>query len=494
MTRVLTNNTSIQYAAEASVGVLPGSPVWHLMEPNTIGRFGSQISTVARNPISKTRQRKKGSITDLESGVEVDADLTMSHLNNFMPGFVFANYSAVPVFTPTAVTSTGYTVASGGALAQNTLVYARGFAQSANNGMKVVGASSTGTEVKTSGLVAAASVPTNVELAVAGRQGAAGDLRIDSSGNLISTALDFTTLNLTVGQFIYIGGSSSSNKFFNAVNNGFARITAIAANKLTLDKKSTVFVTDDGTSTGAGGTALAIQIFFGRFLRNVAVDNAAYLEKSYQFEAAYPDLGGAGVPQYEYAKGNYCNQVSMTLPLTDKATMAFNFVGTDTEPPTGTRKTNAATPILPVQTTAFNTSADIARLRIAKVDETGITTDFKSLTVTLNNNVSPEKVLGTIGAKYMNAGTFEVGIEAQLLFTDGAVIEAIRNNTTVGMDFNLKNGDGGFMVEIPAMTLGGGNKDYPLNESLLINITSNAFEDPVMGTSIGLTLFPYLPT
>lgn len=493
MSRVLTNNTSLAYAIESSLGVLPGSPTWRQLEPNTISRFGTETTKVSRAPISKNRQRKKGTLTDVDSGVEFEADLTRSSCRDFFEGFVFANFTEVLVFTPTAVTSTGYTVAADGDLAQNTLIYARGFEQSANNGLKVVGASSTGTEIKTSGLTADASVPTNVEVAVAGVQGTAGDLEIDSAGDLISTTLNFTTLGLTVGQVIYIGGGSASTRFFETANTGFARITAIAANKLTLDKKATTFVEDDGTDDNNGGTGLTIQIFFGQFLRNVSVDDADYLERSFQFEGALPDLGGVGTDEYEYAKGNYCNTLAFDLPLTDKATVTFGFIGTDTEVPTTSRKTNASAAIAPNSTTAFNTSADIARLRITEVDETGLTTDFKSLKMTLNNNVSPEKVLATLGAKYMNAGIFEVNLEAQLIFTDSEVISAIRNNDTVTMDFSLKNQDGGVFVDIPALTLGGGDKEYPVNESVLINVTSEAFEDPTLGTSIGISMFPYLP-
>lgn len=493
MARSLTNNFSLQVAIEQTPGVLPGSPAWFLLEPNSIGNFGSTITTTPRAPISKNRQRKKGTTTDLDSSVEFEADLTGWHFDRFMEGFAFAQYNGTAPFVPTAVTSTGYTVASGGALAQNTLIYARGFEQTANNGLKVVGGSSTSTEIKTSGLVADASVPANVEVAIAGWQGAAGDLEIDSDGNLISTTKDFTQLNLTVGQFIWIGGETSATRFFETENRGLARVEAIAQNKLTLSKKSQAFVEDDGTVDNNGGAGNTIQIFFGRFLRNVDVDDADYIERSFQFEGAYSDLGGVGTDEYEYAIGNFCNEVTFNLPLTDKATVNFNFIGMDTEDPTTSRKTNAATGKEANQTVAYNTSSDIARLRITEVDETGLTTDFKSVNLSINNNVSPEKVLGNLGARYMNAGTFEVNLEAQVLFTDGDVLAAIRNNQTVTMDFGIRNDDQALVFDLPAMTLGNGAKEFPLNETILVNLSGQAFEDPTLGTSIGVSLFPYMP-
>jgi len=492
MSRVATNTVSLAYAIEASLGVLAGSPVWKLVEPNAITAFGPKLGTVARNPISKNRQRRKGSITDLDSEAGLDADLTMEHFLDFAEGFVFASFNGPIKFGPmetndvTAVTSTGYTVAAGGALAQYTLVFARGFSTAANNGLKVVGASSTATEVKTSGLTAEASPPANATLEVCGVQGAAGDITVNSGGNLTSTTLDFTTLGLTVGQAIWVGGSTAATQFATAANTGFARVTAIAAHLLTLDKKATTFVTDSGATK-------TIQLLFGKFLRNVSVDDGDYIERSFQFEGAYPDLGGVGTDGYEYSIGNYCNEMTVDLPLTDKATISFGFIGTDTEAATTTRKTNADSPILPKQTVAFNTTSDVARLRVTKVDETGLSTYFKKLTLTIKNNVSPEKVIGVLGAAFMNTGNFEVDVDAQMLFTNTDVTAAIRDNTTVTIDFALKNDDGGLFFDLPAVTLGGGDKEFPENETVLINTPAMAFEDPTLGTSIGISLFGYLP-
>ena len=153
-------------------------------------------------------------------------------------------------------------------------------------------------------------------------------------------------------------------------------------------------------------------------------------------------------------------------------------------------KTGAANAAKPVQVAAFNTSADIVRLRITEVDEDGLTTDFKSVTLTLNNNVSPEKVVGQLGARFMNAGNFEVDLETQLVFTDGVVVDKIRDNETVTLDFILKNEDGVIAVDIPSMALGGGDREYPVGESVLINTTGQAFQDSDLETSLGVSLIP----
>jgi len=475
--------------------------VWKLVEPNTISSFGPDITTVSRNPISKDRQRKKGTITDLDSAAEFEADLTMEHFIDFSEGFCFATFSGPIKFGPqetddvTAVTgANSFTVDANGDLDEGTLVYSRGFVFPVNNGIHRVDTGSTGTNLLIDGdsaLIAEVTPPDKATVEVCGVEGATGDIEIDASGNITSTVLDFTTLGLSVGQVLWVGGVDDTDRFGTAASpadeRGFARITAIAATELTVDKKAVVWNAD----TGTGKT---IHLYFGRFVRNVPVDDADYIERSFQFEGAYPDLESVGVDGYEYSIGNYCNEMAIQLPLTDKATVTFGFVGIDTEPATDTRKTGADSAIDPTQTVAFNTSSDIGRLRITEIDETGLTTFFKNITLTLNNNVSPEKVLGTLGAAFMNTGNFDVDIEAQALFTNRDVTAAVRNNTTVTLDFSLRNDDGGLFFDIPSCTLGGGDKEFPENETVLINIPAMAFQDATLGTSIGISLFGFLPS
>lgn len=487
MGRVLSNDIAIAFAWEQTLGVLPGSPAWKQIEPNAVPGWGAMMSSVARQPISTSRQARKGTITGVDSKVELDLDLTVDHWVDFIDSFIMSVYKGPtnPVFLPTAVTATGYTVASGGALTQNTLIAVRNCPTAANNGLKVVGAASTGTEIKTSGLTAESL--TNGILEIAGVQGATGDITMDAAGNLNSTTLNFTTLGLTVGQVIWVGGETAPTQFAVTANRGFARIRAITATKLTLDKRSATFTTDNGSGK-------TIQIFFGRFVRNVARSSADYQLRSATFEAVFPTLGSGDTARYEYPAGNYCNEVELRLPLQDKATIGYRFIGTDTPIPTAVRATNAAAAIAPYRVEAFNTSADAMRLRIAKIDETGITTDFKNITLRLKNNVSPEKIIGQVGAKYMNTGNLDVSFEAEAVFTDEAVIAAIRNNTTVSLDLSLRNNDGGFYLDMPTATLGEGTKSFPLNESVLVSLRGMSFGDPSgLNTSASVSLFPYLP-
>jgi hypothetical protein len=445
----------------------------------------------------------------------------MSVFETFIEAFVMSTGVGAEVrFRNLPAVSGGYTIPAAsasiaGKIQFNTsgpisLLYARGYVTTVNNGLRALTSdlATSGTTIPVTGSTAE-TPPTNATVELAGIRATAGDLAITVSagvGTLVSgqhsvtgaSQMNFTTLGLTVGQRIHVGGLTSANRFFGAgpiASYGSGRIRSIAAASLVLDKLDATLITSDGTNTGAGGTNSVVDLLFGDFIRNVAVDNAAFLTRSFTIEAAWDDLASGPADAYSYSKGNMCNEMAFNLPLADKATISYGFVGTTTDNPTTSRAhANFATPIEPIKTGAFNTSADILRLRVTQIDETGLTTDFKEATLTLRNNVSPEKVLGTLGARYMNVGNFEVDLEASILFTERTVIDAIRANTEVTMDFMLKNADGAISFDLPAMTLGDGSPELPVNESVSLNLKGQAHQSSVYGTSVGVSMFPVYPT
>jgi hypothetical protein len=492
MGRVLTNATTLQVAAETTLGVQPTTG-WRTVEPTTIGKYGPTLTKLTREPISKNRQRRKGALTDLDSTVEFEADLTFDHFKMFAEGLMFATAKGGTIYPVTAVTATGYTVASGGAIAANTLVYARGFLNSANNGLKVVVAASIATEVKAAGLVAEATAPSGATIEICGVMGAVGDFQINALGNVQSTAFDWTTAvgaMIQVGQVIWVGSDlgDATHNFATAANRGFARVMGKTATVLTVDKKATTFVTD----AGAGKN---IYILFGQYIRNVAVDHADYLERTYQFELGYENLGtNPGDDMYEYAKGNFCNDFTFDFQTASKSTMKCSFVGIDCDPPTAVRATGAATPTPPIATAMFNTSVDFLRLRVTESDETALTSYISSMSISVKNNVTPEKVLGKLGGQFINAGLFDVEVDASVLFTDAKVLADMRNNATCTMEAAVRNNDGAIFFDIPAMTIEGGDKDFPVNQTVKISMKSMAFQHPTLGSSLGCSTFPYLPS
>ncbi len=525
MARVNVNNFGLRYVIETSLAVAPTTG-WRSLEPNNVSTFGATITTVARRPISQDRGRKKGTVTNLESSVEFDGDLTMDSFSDFAEGFIFSEFankefdlkSTGGLVPPPVASATTWTVQSVStllagklqftALGPWPLVFAKGYTTAANNGLHqlTVDPASTDTTLTTDSSLTAETPAANASLEVAGVRSAIGDLALTVSGStatIVSSAdiSDWSTLGLFVGQYIHVGSDDGTGGRQNMFDDGaagdvygYARITSIAGGTLNLDKLDANLNTTDATN------ATIVDIMFGRFLRNVpvtaATDDNEFLERTYQFEGEYPDLGGVGTDEYEYAVGNYSNELALNLPLTDKATATWGFIGTNTEDITPTRKTGPSSTLAVLRATAINTSSDLASISTDVISSVSDVC-FKSLTVTLRNNVSPENCLGTLGASFVNSGLFEVNMEGQMLFTNKAIVNAVKNNTTVTFAAIMKNDDGAIAVDIPSLTFGGGGREFPVDQSVLVNLTGEAFNDAsgvIPGVSVGISLFPTIPT
>ncbi len=519
MSRVLTNNTSMRVATEASIAVLPGSPEWALVEYNDITTYGATTTSVVRRPVGQDRGRKKGTVTDEDSAVEYETDLTVDVFQLFAEGFIAAEYSNVEfslrttggVLPPPAVAAGGvFTIASASQLladkmqwvsgAANTLLWSKGYTNAINNGLHVlaadVGLAAVAVDVTT--VLVDETPPTNATLEVCGMRTDDITLTITGSTATLASAADivWTTLGLTVGQEIHIGSPNSAGVLQNGYTTGgvafgYCRITAITAATLTVDK-----IDANMSDAGSPYSPETIDIMFGRFCRDVPVtedaDDTRFLERSYQFEETYPDLDSVGVDEFEYAVGNFMNEFGFNLPLADKATLNLNFIGTTSDDLTTSRKTGASTAVLPLRDTAFNTSTDIVSIT---TDVISLVADvcFKSMTISFLNNVSPEKCLGTLGAVFMNTGLFEVNLEGQMLFTDSSIVNAIKNNTTVTFQTIQANEDGAISIDMPELTLTGGDREFPVDQSVLVNIVGNSFTSSQFGYNVGISLFPAVP-
>lgn len=481
-------------AKETTLGTQPTTG-WQTLQPNAdgIGNFYLATKTVARAPLSKQRQMEASEIVDGDATPTLAHDLTKDLIDAFAEGIMLARAkhpggTGLAYFTPTARTSTDYTVAALGALPQNTLVVARGFVNAANNGLFAVGAASTGTAVKVAGGIAETVSGYVATLEVAGWRGASGDIGIDVNGNLTSTVADFTTMGLTVGQSIWLGGSAVGTTFAATAYRGFAIITAIAANLLTLSRRQwTVAAADPGTGK-------TIDIYWGRWLRNVAFGHADYLETSYQMELTYFLLSGGVTDEYVYAAGNLVNQFELTMGAQALITTALSFLGTTIGDPTTSRATGASTAAGPLAIEGYTTVTKLLYERfMVKATEVIVSDDIESSKVTINNNINPQKQHGTLGTKRVVVGKIATMIDATVELVSDAALIACRANTTMMYGVGLRNGDGGIFVDVPALKCTDAPPKFPANGPVTLDLKFAAFRDALLNYTTGLTLFPWLP-
>lgn len=572
--KIDSNITGLRYAVERCLGQLPPAPIWLALEPNSYSDFGSTITTVARNPINPSRQRRKGVVTDLEASGGFNQDVTFDNTNALYQGFLFAQarergttkslafgdlnvvdvdglngeysfnnakvnaaaivgagagyrvgdllsvtgtaqraarlyVSAVSgsgAVTAVAVDDAGVyatlpanpVVVTGGAGAGATfnltagsvktfrvgdVVLAQGFANDANNGLKVVDTYVSGTIGVAEVIVDEAAPGAGASLQTVGYRFDAEDLSITMNGLLPrltnEAAVDFTTLGFIPGEWLYIEGLTN--------NVGFARISAITANYLEFDKT-------DWTPAAEVETGVTVTLFLGTIIRN---ENDPTLIKrySYQFERTLGnDVDG---PMSEYLIGAVASELTLNVPQAEKVTVDVTFMGIDGEPRTGLQGLKAGSrPVLPLSD-AFNTSSDFSRIKIASVSDTDPTPRplfafATDLTLTISNNVSANKAIGRLGAIDITVGTFEVGGSVTAYFADMAAVQAVRNNEDITMDFIVVKANTGLLFDIPLLALGNGRLAVEQDQPITLPLDTSAAESK-FGNTLLIQIFPYLP-
>lgn len=501
--KIDSNITGLAYAEEECLKQLPVSPVWYGLEPNSYSDFGGELSTVARAPIDPSRQNKKGTITDLDASGGFNSDFTKSNLTRILQGFFFADARELPSTAPmnaAAIAISGvvastktYTVASGGtAFAANMLVNATGFANASNNGVKTVVSSTATTVVVAETLIDEASPPAGVKLEVVGRVLAAADANIAVTSGVVSlvvTAGDFTTMpELFAGRWLFLGGDAAANRFVNNV--GYARIKTVTA-------KALIF--DDVTWSAANetGTGKSIRFFVGTVIKNEK-NPALIKRRSYNIERS---LGNGLVgPQAEYLEGAVANEFTLNIPQADKLNADLTFIACNNTHRSGDvgDEVKTGTRIAAPGEDAYNTSSDIYRIKMAVLDPASSNPAalfgyVSEANVSVNNNVSPNKAVGILGAFDTTAGNFEVGGSITAYFTTVAAVKAVRANADVGLSVISAAKNAGFIFDIPLLGLGGGRLNVEKDAPITVPLEPAGAENP-NGYTMLYEVFSYLPS
>jgi tail tube protein len=491
---------------ETALGT-PATAGGQTLQPNAdgIGNFYPQLKTVAPSPLSKLRQMEAPQIVDVDAKPSLTQDLTKDVIDAFAEGMMLVKAkhnggtgvayftNNLPTPTVTARTTTAYTVSANGALQAGTLVVPRGWATGANataNGtLQVVGASSTGTSIPVAGGVAETPSGYTVTLEVAGFRGASGDIQLNGSGNLISTVADFTTMGLVVGQVIWVGGTiGSGHDFATAAYRGYAKITAIAANLLSLERRQWTVGSSD---TGTGKT---IDLYWGRWLRTVAFTDADYLESSYNLELSYLKLSAGTTDEYVYANGNLVDQFEISSPAQNLLGLVLTFIGTTISDPTTTRAAYGTGSAGPLAIDRYNSVTRIPYLTLLKKsDETVISNDIDTWKLSYMNHISPQKQQGFFGTKRVVVGKAEVGLSLTAYATSDAAMIACSQNTTLTFGAGINNGDGGMFFDVPSVKCTNAPPKFPANGPVTLDLTAAGFRDATGNYTLGVSLFPFLP-
>lgn len=495
--------TQLSLAEEISIGVLPGSPVWQDMEPNDYSDFGAQLSTVAREPIEQSRQRKKGTVTDLDATGGFSTDFTKSNLTPFMQGLFFADARELTTTKPlngAAIAITGadnsdssFSAASGlNAFSAGDLVVVSGFTSGANNGLKLVSAA-TATKLTVGGTLTTEAGTAAVTIAKAGVQFASGDAAITKDGDLYALELTAGTFagqqGMIPGSWVYIGGDTTATQF--STNVGYARIRTVAAKKITFDMMPTPL------SAANAGTGKTIQLFTGVIIRNEK-DPALIKQRSYNAERT---LGTSDVgAQAEYLEGALFNEATFNIPTADKVTVDIGLVATNYSTRSGAvgDERKSGTHIAAPGQEAYNTSQNIPNVGIVVYNPSVSTQKplfvyCENVTAAVNNNITPDKAVGVLGSFDVSTGNFEVDWSMDAYFGDVAALASIRENSDIGAYAIVAAKNAGTIFDAPLGTLGGGQLTVETGSAIKTSLEFAAAENQ-HGYTMQMQVFSYLPT
>lgn len=417
--------------------------VWQKEQPNEITSFQADYTSVARNPISMDRAARKGTITDVEVAPGFQTDLTIGTAEYWIPPFLYSKWSGFKEMTGN--------IASGTIELDTPLVLPFEVIAKVNGQLKTISTdwAVTGIEDGPVTVLIVGAKPT-ISFTVA-------------TGNLTITG---NTFDIPLNSKLFIAGQ------------GFVRVREkLSATEYIVDQFDIDQEIVDTT----------VDMYFSSFVSTVAQDSPLYEATQLTFEARF----NTDPVTYQYARAVQANQMTVNAPLSDKATVDMTFIADELQ------TSDSALPGLErvgyTLNEALNTVTNISRVRIDGVDEKGLSTYMKDVTLTINNNAAGEKTLGNVGNTFTSLGDLEVTMNTETVMTDARVLQAIENNATVSFTLACKNNDGAVIFDIPTATISNGAKTLNRGEKVKIGTDLTGFLDDKFGYVLGVSLFNYLP-
>lgn len=362
------------------------------------------------------------------------------------------------------------------------LVRLSGFADPANNGvfLSTAGGATSVTFGAGANLVDDAAPAGTARVKTVGVQGAAGDIVAVADG-LTSTTLDFTTLNLRVGQWVKIGGTADITQFATLVTagvkarrNAYGRVIAIAAGKLTLD----ALPAEWGADAGTGKT---INIFFGDTIKNGTTEFSLSLQKSYKGQAA---------PNYFLYHGMHVNTWDVSIQSRDKITGSFSYMGMAA--PEG------LTPLDANPDPAGVEQVMAANANVGSLYESGQRIQkpnwAQSISFQINNNLRTNESVDEDSPVAVREGEFAVTGSLNTYFGSRTLLAKFYSNAPTSLATRIGKNNQAVIFQVPrAIYRGGGNPSATAkNTDVMLPLEFQASKDPLTEAHFIFDRFEYV--
>lgn len=454
------NRTAVGIVEEAlaTPGTTPATPAFENLRFKS-STFAYSAKSTTSNEIRADRQVPDLIRVGFEAGGDLPLEVSQGSVDTLIRGLLMSEWLFMPVRDNksgtiiTAVSATAYTVnaaaggasqVSQGAFVLGQLVRGTGFTNAGNNRIVRAAAGTSGTSIVITAGVVEGAPPATARLKTVGFQGASGDITATATG-LASTALDFTTLGLRVGQWIKVGGTAAGERYATAANNDWCRIQGpITATVLPLDNRPTGWAVD-------AGAAKTISCYVGDLLRNGTT------ERSYTIELQYQDIT---VPEYEYYRGMVVGALELDAAAQAILEGTFTFMGMTAQ--NTTTRFAGSTDVAAPTNSVMNTSSSVGRVSVGGAAVIG-PNFVMGLKLNVNNTLRRQNALGQLGSIGIGLGRVQVTGSMDLYYGNNAILTQIRNNTATSYSvlFSDPNGNAGYYLDIPQLKFSNGNPTIP---------------------------------
>jgi len=239
---------------------------------------------------------------------------------------------------------------------------------------------------------------------------------VAATGAVTGTGTTFLT-DLKVGQFVRINSVTDTG------SNGVFKVVSIADD-------TNMVVTPSTTNVDATAIDFTID---GTNYRNGtdAADNYTFAKRI---------LNGA-TTSYFYYRGCQISSMSFNFETGSILNGAFDVMGlteeaTDTEIP-------GSSYINPPSYSLMNSVSSISSIDIGGVSAS---TEFSNLNLTVNNNITPAKAIGTLGAAALAPFTLEISADSTVYFEDTVLYNQYLQANAFYLDITLQDGDNNIIV------------------------------------------------
>jgi len=248
----------------------------------------------------------------------------------------------------------------------------------------------------------------------------AGAADIDASATtsaFTSATTDFIAAGILVGHYIKVSG------FIGTANNGIFRVTAVTANQID--------VTPSPNSDELNPGSVSI---VGENIRNGANE-----PDSYTFRKQLNAPGGT--TSIFYYRGCQVNSMSFNLASGSILNGTMNLIGLTSEGTATaiTGETITAPPAYDIMNAVSS---------VTNISVTGLpgNVEFKSLNLTIDNQINAADAIGTLGAVDLAPFSLDIKGDLEIYFEDTSVYNIYKNSSGFSVSFTLTDNSGNTMV------------------------------------------------